>query len=212
MAATVQKVTLELKLSKFASLKGIDKDFKKFKNTLKLTSPQLDKLVKSITKVHGNTKLSKAAFEGQIASLTKLRNNVGIGTVAYKRLGTELDKVKAKLNSVTAAAAPQGGMFQRLNARFKKIPVGGRAALGALAGTATAGLGSTGQLAFAGGAVGGPAGVAIGAGLGAAIDTVSFAGEAATYASEIQKLEIALAGVTKDQETFEYGLNVIART
>ena len=212
MAATVQRVTLAMKLEGFASLKGIDKDFKKFKNTLKLTSPQLDKLVKSITKVHGNTKLSKAAFEGQIASLTKLRNNVGIGTVAYKRLGTELDKVKAKLNSVTAAAAPQGGMFQRLNARFKKIPVGGRAALGALAGTATAGLGSTGQLAFAGGAVGGAPGALIGAGLGAAIDTVSFAGEAATYASEIQKLEIALAGVTKDQETFEKGLRVISET
>jgi len=212
VAATVQRVTLAMKLEGFASLKGIDKDFKKFKNTLKLTSPQLDKLVKSITKVHGNTKLSKAAFEGQIASLTKLRNNVGIGTVAYKRLGTELDKVKAKLNSVTAAAAPQGGMFQRLNARFKKIPVGGRAALGALAGTATAGLGSTGQLAFAGGAVGGAPGALIGAGLGAAIDTVSFAGEAATYASEIQKLEIALAGVTKDQETFEKGLRVISET
>ena len=60
------------------------------------------------------------------------------------------------MNAVTAAAAPQGGMFARLNKRFQKIPVGGRAALGALAGTATAGLGSTGQLAFAGGAVGGP--------------------------------------------------------
>tara|TARA_R100000278_G_scaffold21285_1_gene20158 strand:+ start:172 stop:2157 length:1986 start_codon:yes stop_codon:yes gene_type:complete len=212
VAATVQKVTLELKLSKFASLKGIDKDFKKFKNTLKLTSPQLDKLVKSITKVHGNTKLSKAAFEGQIASLTKLRNNVGIGTVAYKRLGTELDKVKAKLNSVTAAAAPQGGMFQRLNARFKKIPVGGRAALGALAGTATAGLGSTGQLAFAGGAVGGPVGALAGAGLGAAVDFAKFGAESATYASEIQKLQIALKGVTKNGSDFAKGLEVINTT
>jgi len=212
VAATTQKVTLELKLSKFASLKGIDKDFKKFKNTLKLTSPQLDRLVKSITKVHGNTKLSKAAFEGQIASLTKLRNNVGIGTVAYKRLGTELDKVKAKLNSVTAAAAPQGGMFQRLNARFKKIPVGGRAALGALAGTATAGLGSTGQLAFAGGAVGGPVGALAGAGLGAAVDLAKFGAESATYASEIQKLQIALKGVTKNGSDFAKGLEVINTT
>jgi len=212
VAANVQKVTLALDLQGFAGIKNIGKDFKNLNKTLKLTAPQLDKLVKSITKVHGNTKLSKVAFEKQISALTKLKNNVGIGTVAYKKLSTELDKVRAKMNAVTAAAAPQGGMFARLNKRFQKIPVGGRAALGALAGTATAGLGSTGQLAFAGGAVGGPAGVAIGAGLGAAIDTVSFASEAATYASEIQKLEIALAGVTKDQETFEYGLNVIART
>jgi len=212
VAANVQRVTLAMKLEGFAGIKNIGKDFKNLNKTLKLTAPQLDKLVKSITKVHGNTKLSKAAFEKQISTLSKLKNNVGIGTVAYKKLSTELDKVRAKMNAVTAAAAPQGGMFSRLNKRFQKIPVGGRAALGALAGTATAGLGSTGQLAFAGGAVGGPAGVAIGAGLGAAIDTVSFAGEAATYASEIQKLEIALAGVTKDQATFEEGLRIITET
>jgi len=212
VAATVQRVTLAMKLEGFASLKGIDKDFKKFKNTLKLTSPQLDKLVKGITKVHHRTLLSKTAFEGQIGALTKLRNNVGIGTVAYKRLGVELDKVRAKMNAVTSAAAPQGGIFARLNARFQKIPVGGRAALGALAGTATAGLGTTGQLAFAGGAVGGAPGALIGAGLGAAVDLGTFASGAASYAAEIQKLEIALAGVTKDQATFDKGLSVIAET
>ena len=212
MAANVQKVTLELKLSKFASLKGIGKDFQNLNKTLKLTSPQLDKLVKSITKVHGNTKLSKAAFDKQISALTKLKNNVGIGTVAYKKLSAELDRVKSKMNAATAAAAPHGGMFARLNARFKKIPVGGRAALGALAGSTTAGLGSTGQLAFAGGAVGGPAGALTGAALGAAMDSVSYAADAAKYASEIKKLRIALKGVTKDQETYEKGLKVIRDT
>ena len=212
MAANVERVTLAMKLEGFAGIKNIGKDFKKLNKTLKLTAPQLDKLVKSITKVHGNTKLSKVAFEKQISALTKLKNNVGIGTVAYKKLSTELDKVRAKMNAVTAAAAPQGGMFQRLNARFKKIPVGGRAALGALAGTATAGLGSTGQLAFAGGAVGGPVGALAGAGLGAAVDFAKFGAESATYASEIQKLQIALKGVTKNGSDFAKGLEVINTT
>ena len=212
MAANVQKVTLALKLEGVAGEKNLGKDFKELNKTLKLTSPQLDKLVKSITKVHGNTKLSKVAFEKQISALTKLKNNVGIGTVAYKKLSTELDKVRAKMNAVTAAAAPQGGMFQRLNARFKKIPVGGRAALGALAGTATAGLGSTGQLAFAGGAVGGPVGAAVGAGLGAAVDLAKFGAESASYASQIQKLQIALRGVTKNQGDFVKGLDIISTT
>ena len=210
MAANVQKVTLALKLEGVAGVKNLGKDFKELNKTLKLTRPQLDKLVKSITKVHGNTKLSKVAFEKQISSLTKLRNNVGIGTVAYKKLGVELDKVRAKLNSVTAAAAPQGGMFQRLNARFKKIPVGGRAALGALAGSTTAGLGSTGQLAFAGGAVGGPVGAVAGATLGSVVDFAKFGAESASYAAEIQKLQIALQGVTKNQEDFAKGLDVIS--
>ena len=212
MAANVQKVTLAMKLEGFAGIKNIGKDFKNLNKTLKLTRPQLDKLVKSITKVHGNTKLSKAAFEKQISALTKLKNNVGIGTVAYKKLSTELDKVRAKMKAVTDAAAPQGGMFARLNKRFQKIPVGGRAALGALAGTATAGLGSTGQLAFAGGAVGGPVGAIAGAGLGAAVDLAKFGAESASYASQIQKLQIALRGVTKNQGDFVKGLDVISTT
>jgi len=212
VAANVQKVTLALKLEGVAGVKNLGKDFKELNKTLKLTRPQLDKLVKSITKVHGNTKLSKVAFEKQISALTKLKNNVGIGTVAYKKLSTELDKVRAKMNAVTAAAAPQGGIFQRLNARFKKIPVGGRAALGALAGTATAGLGSTGQLAFAGGAVGGAPGALAGAGLGAAVDLAKFGAESASYASQIQKLQIALRGVTKNQGDFVKGLDIISTT
>ena len=209
--AAVDKVTLKLQLEGFAGIKGIGDDFKKFSSTVKLTKPQLDKFIKGITKVHGNTKLSKTAFEGQISALTKLKNNVGIGTVAYQRLSAELDKVRAKMDAVTNAGKGQGGLFARLNKQFKKIPVGGRAALGALAGTATAGLGSTGQLAFAGGAVGGAPGALIGAGLGVAMDTSKFAAESATYAASIQKLRIALAGVTDTQEDFEYGLNVVAR-
>ena len=210
--AKVHPVTLKLQTQGFAGIKNIGQDFQKFASTVSASKPKLDRFIKGITAVHGNTKLSKVAFEGQISALTKLRNNVGIGTVAYKRLGVELDKVKAKMNAVTAAAAPQGGMFQRLNARFKKIPVGGRAALGALAGTATAGLGSTGQLAFAGGAVGGPVGALAGAGLGAAVDFAKFGAESATYASEIQKLQIALKGVTKNGSDFAKGLEVINTT
>tara|TARA_B100000886_G_scaffold200808_1_gene138578 strand:- start:1094 stop:3331 length:2238 start_codon:yes stop_codon:yes gene_type:complete len=210
--AKVEKVTLKLQTEGFAGIKGIGQDFKKFSSTVKATKPQLDRFIKGITKVHGNTKLSKVAFEGQISALKKLRDNVGIGTKAYSRLGVEIDKVRTKMNAATAAAVPQGGMFQRLNARFSKIPVGGRAALGALAGTATAGLGTTGQLAFAGGAVGGPVGAAIGAAIGAKVDTVKAASAAAKYSAQIQRLEIALKGVTKTQGEFNKAQKIISST
>ena len=208
--AKVEKVTLKLQTEGFAGIKGIGQDFKKFSSTVKATKPQLDRFIKGITKVHGNTKLSKVAFEGQISALKRLRDNVGIGTKAYSRLGVEIDKVRTKMNAATAAAVPQGGMFQRLNARFNKIPVGGRAALGALAGTATAGLGTTGQLAFAGGAVGGPAGAAIGAGIGATVDTVKAAAASAKYAAQIGRLEIALKGVTKTAGELAKAQGIIA--
>ena len=210
--AKVEKVTLKLQTEGFAGIKGIGQDFKKFSSTVTATKPQLDRFIKGITKVHGNTKLSKVAFEGQISALKRLRDNVGIGTKAYSRLGVEIDKVRTKMNAATAAAIPQGGMFQRLNARFNKIPVGGRAALGALAGTATAGLGTTGQLAFAGGAVGGPVGAAIGAGIGATVDTVKAASAAAKYSAQIQRLEIALKGVTKTQGEFNKAQKIISST
>ena len=210
--AKVEKVTLKLQTEGFAGIKGIGQDFKKFSSTVRATKPQLDRFINGITKVHGNTKLSKVAFEGQISALQKLRDNVGIGTKAYSRLGVEIDKVRTKMNAATAAAIPQGGMFQRLNARFNKIPVGGRAALGALAGTATAGLGTTGQLAFAGGAVGGPVGAAIGAGIGATVDTVKAASAAAKYSAQIQRLEIALKGVTKTQGEFNKAQKIISST
>ena len=210
--AKVHPVTLKLQTQGFAGIKNIGQDFKKFSSTVSLTKPKLDRFIKGITKVHGNTKLSKVAFEGQIAALTKLRNNVGIGTVAYTRLGVELDKVRAKMNAVTAAAVPQGGMFARLNARFQNLGVGTRAALGSLAGTATAGLGSTGQLAFAGGAVGGAPGALIGAGIGATVDAFKGASAAATYSAEIQRLEIALKGVTKTEGAFAKAQGIIAAT
>ena len=210
--AIVDKVTLKLQLEGFAGIKGIDSDFKKFTSTLKLTKPQLDKFIKGITKVHGNTKLSKNAFEGQISALTRLRNNVGIGTVAYKRLGEEINKVKTKMDSLSGSANKQGGFLGKMQKRLGK---GGTAALAGAAGRFLPASAQIGGIAgFADG--GGVKGAIKGAGIGLAVDAVaggiSYGKEAAVYASEIEKLRIALKGVTKDQETFEKGLAVISET
>ncbi len=210
--AVVDKVTLKLQLEGFAGIKGIDSDFKRFTSTLKLTKPQLDKFIKGITKVHGNTKLSKNAFDGQISALTRLRNNVGIGTVAYKRLGEEIKKVKTKMDSLTGSANKQGGFLGKMQKRLGK---GGTAALAGAAGRFLPSSAQIGGIAgFADG--GGVKGAIKGAGIGLAVDAVaggiSYGKEAAVYASEIEKLRIALKGVTKDQETFDKGLAVISET
>ena len=212
MAKAIDTVQLQLKLKGFSAVKSIGKDFEKFQSTVKISRQQLEPLIKKLTQVNGKTVLSKNAFQGQIGVLTNLRNSVGIGTVAYDRLGREIDEVRAKMNALTQSASGQGGIFAKLQGRFNKIPVGGRAALGALAGTATAGLGTTGQLAFTGGAVGGPAGAAIGAGIGAAVDTVKAAGAAAKYSAQIQRLEIALKGVTGTQSRFNKAQKIISDT
>jgi tape measure domain-containing protein len=66
--------------------------------------------------------------------------------------------------------------------------------------------------AIAGGAPGALAGAAIGGTIDAVAGAAQFGAESATYAAEIQKLQIALAGVTKNQTDFKKGLDVIATT
>ena len=101
-------------------------------------------------------------------------------------------------------------MFGRLKA--SKFGVGGRAALGAMAGSMAGNFGATGQMALTGGALGGPVGAAAGAVVGGAIDTVKAASAAAQYSAQIQKLEVALRGVTKTQGEFAKAQKIISDT
>ena len=212
MANNINFETVKFKLEGFGKLKAVGGAFNKLNKSLSFTPKQINEAIKSITKFDQRSKganntsvRSVATYNKQIAALRELQNNVAIGGKAYRAFGAEADRLRAQLEALTNTQKKQKGFFG-------KIGVGGRAALGAAAGSITAGLGSTAQLALTGGAVGGAAGAAIGAGAGLAIDTVTFAADAAKYASEIQKLEIALMGVTKDQETFEKGMAVITET
>ena len=205
MAKNVNIETIQFKLQDFGKLKAVSQTFNKLNKSLGFTPKQINESIKSITAYDRRSQRSVNTFNKQISALRELQNSVAIGGKAYKAFGAEADRLRAKLEALTNAKKKQGGFFGR-------IGVGGRAALGAAAGSIVGGLGSTAQLALTGGAVGGAAGAAIGAGVGAAIDTAQFAAGSATYAAEIQKLEIALAGVTKDQATFEQGMSVIAET
>ena len=222
--AKVHPVTLKLETQGFAGIKGIGQDFKKFSSTVAVTKPKLEQFIKGITKVHGNTKLSKVAFEGQISAIKKLRDNVGIGTKAYKRLGEELDKVTAKMNKALGVQQKSAGFFGKLGPGATAAIGGAGAYIGqslgispAISGLASAGAAAqaskagTGLLSKAG-LQGGLVGAGIGAGVTAIAGAASFGRESAEYASGIQKLQIALKGVTKNSDDFQYGLNVIATT
>jgi len=212
VAQDISITKIKLQLQDFGKLRAVDQTFNKLNKSLGFTDAEIKKTIKSVTSFDQRTKganktsvRSVATYNKQIAALRELQNNVAIGGKAYRAFGAEADKLRAQLDALTNAGKKQKGLFG-------KIGVGGRAALGAAAGSIASGLGSTAQLALTGGAVGGAAGAAIGAGAGLAIDAGKFASESATYASEIQKLEIALAGVTKNQATFEKGLSIIAET
>ena len=98
------------------------------------------------------------------------------------------------------------------------MSVGGQAAAGAMVGATAsrflpAGAATGASLGFvAGGAPGAAAGAAIGLGVDAVAGAAQFGAESASYAAEIQKLQIALKGVTKNQGDFAKGLDVISTT
>ena len=81
-----------------------------------------------------------------------------------------------------------------------------------MAGSAAGRLGATGQMALAGAALGGPVGALAGAGIGAVVDLGGAAGAAAKYSAQIQKLEVALKGVTKTQTEFNKAQKIISDT
>ena len=96
MAGNIENVNIELNVKGLADIKAVQEAFKAFKSTLKLTRPQLEKVIKEITKVHGNTKLSTKAIKGQITALKEIQSRVGKATVAYKELGTAISRLQGK--------------------------------------------------------------------------------------------------------------------
>ena len=230
MAKNVNIETIQFKLQDFGKLKSVDQAFNKLNKSLGFNKKEINEAIKSITKFDQRNKganntatRSVNTFNKQIAALKELRNNVAIGGKAYKAFGAEADRLRAKLEALTGtqkkgflggrlgagATAAIGGAGAYIGQSLGINPaISGLGAAGAAAGAAKAG---TGLLSKAG-AVGGLQGAAIGAGIAAIGGATQFASESATYAAEIQKLEIALKGVTKNQGDFVKGLDVISTT
>ena len=217
MAKDINITTIEFKLKDFGKLKSVDQAFNKLNKSLGFTEKEINKAIKSITSfdkrnkgVNNTATRSVNTFNKQIAALRELQNNVAIGGKAYRAFGAEADRLRAKLEALTASQKKQG-FFGKLGAGFQAGK--GAALTGAVGRFLPAGAQIGGAAGFLqGGVPGAIAGGAIGLGVDAVAGSVKFASEAATYASEIQKLQIALKGVTKDQVTFEKGLSIISET
>ncbi len=210
MAKNVNIEKIIIKVEGVTKLGKLSSTFAKLNKNIGLTPKELNKTIKSITAYDRRGQRSVNTFNRQIAALKQLKDNVGIGGAAYKKLGGEIDRLRAKMDNLTNSTKKQSA-FQKLGAGFKA----GRGA--ALTGAVGRFLPPSAQVGGAagfikGGVPGAIAGGAIGLGVDAVAGGVKFASEAATYASEIKKLRIALKGVTKDQATFEEGLRIITET
>ena len=209
-AKKLEKFTIEIDLKGLEDLTGLTRSLKQLDKAFKpLNQTGINSLNKNIATTIALVPKSINQFKQKERTLKALRNETDITGKEFKDLGRAIDENAAKLKSFTQVQPK--GMFGRIGAAYKqRVGVGQRAALGALAGTVGGQFGTTGQLAFAGGAVGGPAGAVAGATIGAAVDTVKAASAAAKYAASIGRLEIALKGVTKTSGEFAKAQGIIA--
>ncbi len=223
MAKNVNIETIQFKLQDFGKLKSVNGTFNKLNKSLSLNSKQLKESIKSITAYDRRSQRSVNTFNKQIAALRELQNNVAIGGKAYKAFGAEADRLRGKLEALTVtqkkgflggrlgagATAAIGGAGAYIGQALGINPaISGLGAAGAAAGAAKAGTGIMSKA----GAIGGLQGAAIGAGIAATAGSIQFASESASYAAQIQKLQIALKGVTKTNGDFVKGLDIIATT
>lgn len=213
MAQAIDKIQLVLKLKGFSQISGLGKDFEKLKSTVQIADKDVDEFVNSLRQLRKETKLSKNAFQGQIDALKRTKDNVAIGSKEYKKLSAAIRETEKDMRRLTAAGG--GGRF---GGAFGKMSVGAQAAGGAAIGAAAsrflpAGAATGASIgAIAGGAPGAVAGAAIGGTIDAVAGAASFAADSASYAAEIQKLQIALKGVTKTGADFNKGLDIISTT
>tara|TARA_A100001201_G_scaffold7720_2_gene12279 strand:- start:443 stop:4180 length:3738 start_codon:yes stop_codon:yes gene_type:complete len=160
-------------------------------------SADIDRMGKSYQEVARDIQEATLASNGSINSLqaqraswASLRAGLDPTSKEYKKVGREIEKIDRQL--------------EKLNKRRRRPTFAGAASI--LGGIAAGGVfgGPEGAVGGAiGGAVGGVAGVAAGAAIGAQVKMLREAlGATASYAAELQKLEIALEGVTEVQDKF----------
>ena len=205
----VANFTIDLDITGLEDLTGLTRSLKQLDKAFKpLNDVGIKNLNKNIAATIALVPKSVNQFKQKERTLKALRNETDITGKEFKELGAAIDANAAKLKSFTKIQPK--GMFGRF--KESKFGVGGRAALGSLAGSMAGKFGSTGQMGLAGAALGGPVGAVAGATLGATIDTVKAASAAAQYSAQIQKLEVALRGVTKTQTEFAKAQKIISDT
>ena len=224
MAKQIGDIELKFDVTGLEDLTNLTRQLKNLSKIAKPAAGSFKGLINGIKDVTKFTPKTISQFKQKERTLKALRNEVKAGGVAFKKLGREIDANRIKLQSFTQTAVKQKGLFAGLGAGGTAAIGGAGAYIGsslglppAISGLASAGAAASAAKAGTGimskaGLSGGLAGAGIGAAVTAVAGAASFAGESASYAAQIQKLQIALKGVTKDQATFAKGLDIISTT
>ena len=196
-------VTTELKVVVKAAGQ---KDIAKLNTALNdLAATARKKVDTNFKKVASQLKDVQKTSKNSIQNLRDYRNawrdisaQLEIGSKEFKEARKEAEKLDKQLQKAERRR-PQGSRLRRVAGGLGAVAAGG--VFGGVEGAIGGAIG----LGF-----GGPAGAAVGAALGAQVGQLrQAAGAAAEYNANLQKLRIALAGVTTSQAEYQQALSLI---
>ena len=200
MAKPIETLSIQLKFKDAGSQAVIEKlrgSLKRLEVGASGAKPRIASLRKEIL-AQGNASVKSVSnINAQITALRGLRDEAKIGGRAFQQLTKDIDGLNAQLGKTQA----RGGMGAR-----RATQAAGAVISGGIFGGPEGALGALGGLAT-GGVEGAYAGAAIGAAVGGARQAL---GETAAYAAEVNKLKIALEGVTGPGKNFESALSAAA--
>lgn len=202
-------VTTELKVLVKAVGKGeVDKLSKSLtdlgKRAVEPANKQFRQLSVELKSIQKNSTQSIANLKGYRNAWREISEQVEIGSREFKVATRNVERLDEQLKKVQARQAKGGPLGRIGGLRGAAKGVGAIAAggvFGGAEGAAGAGIGL---------AVGGPAGAAVGAAIGAQVGSIRQAlGATAEYTANLDKLRIALKGVTTSSEEYQDGLGFV---
>ena len=204
MAPATEKIKIALDIKDSGAtevVKKLESSFRGLANAAnQLDAKGISKVRDGIQKFDATGKRNINTIQSQISALTALRNEAQIGSSQFKQLTADIEKYGKELEKA------QGGRRRggRLASAAKSV--------GAIAGAGVFG-GVEGAIGATIGAFAGPQGALVGGAIGAQVGQFRQAlGATAEYAANLQKLRIALEGVTTSQEEYSQGLDFIQQT
>jgi len=198
-------VTTELKVLVKAVGKGEVDKLSKSLNDLgsKAAAPanrQFRELSVELKKIQRNSTQSIANLRGYRNAWRDISEQVKIGSREFKVATENAKRLDAQLQKAQGRPGARRGQRLRSAAQIAGT-IAGAGVFGGFEGAAGAGIGAI---------FGGTAGAVVGAGIGAQVGAVRQAlGGIAAYGAELNKLRIALRGVTESQAEYEQTLGII---
>jgi len=199
MAKAISTLSIKVDLKDTGAQAVIDKigsSISKLKVISGPTSQTIQKLRNEVTQLGQKGNNSISTIEGQIGALRGLRREADLNSKEFKELTADIEKYTQKLQKAQGQKK-RGGLGAR-----GATQVAGAVISGGIFGGPEGALGALGGAAL-GGVQGAFTGAAIGAQLKGLRQLMAGAGE---YAAKIEKLKIALQGVTSSQGEFNFAV------